>query len=101
MCHEPCDAIRQQCPDEWAIVIDNYIRAGPLVELEGLQFIDCDFPGEHLAPFSYCCSNVGFNISAHKCKYLMQRRFHNIHVYMCGGIFFVNVIKSVYICTRA
>ena len=81
MCHEPCDAIRQQCPDEWAIVIDYFIRAGPLVELEGLQFIDCDFPGEHLAPFLYCCSNIGFNISTHTCKYPKRVLLHDIIVY--------------------
>ena len=63
VCPEQCRAITEQCPEEWAIALDYYARAGSIIEMEGLQLIDCNFPGELLAPLPYCCTDAGINIS--------------------------------------
>ena len=63
VCPDVCNAIRHHCPEQWATVVDYYKQAGPIITSEGLEFIECNFPGKHLAPLPHCCSDIGLNIS--------------------------------------
>ena len=68
VCPEVCNATRQMCPNEWATVVNNFLVAEIYINLRGLQFINCEFPGQHLPPFPHCCVDFGFNISEfHHC----------------------------------
>ena len=62
VCSETCRAIFQLCPEEWASIEDRFRENDALINTEGLQLINCDFPGKHLAPLPHCCSNLGLNI---------------------------------------
>ena len=66
VCSEQCRAISQQCPEEWDGVVQQFDIYSAVIEETQLQLIDCDNPGEHLAPLSHCCSDLGLNT----CKWL-------------------------------
>ena len=63
VCPDQCRSIEKLCPDEWAAVVKKYGDNNVIISSEGLQLIDCDFPGRHLSPLPHCCSDLGLNMS--------------------------------------
>ena len=63
VCPRQCHLISQLCPNEWANVVNDFIANDLIISPEGLQLIDCAFPGKHLSPLPHCCSDFGLNIS--------------------------------------
>ena len=49
------------CPEEWAAIEDRFKENDVIIATEGLQLINCDFPGKHLSPLPHCCSDLGLN----------------------------------------
>ena len=70
VCPEFCHKISQLCPDEWANFIRGIASYNFILEVEGLQLIDCNQPGLHLLPLPHCCSNYGIDLS---------KKFSNCH----------------------
>ena len=62
VCSEECKTISQMCPEEWASIVERFNENDAIIATEGLQLINCDFPGKHLAPLPHCCSDLGLNI---------------------------------------
>ena len=63
VCPDQCRAIPKLCPEEWAAVELRFNENNALLITEGLQLIDCEFPGKHLFPLPHCCSDLGLNTS--------------------------------------
>ena len=61
VCSEQCWAVSQMCPEEWAAIEDRFRENDVIIATEGLQLINCDFPGKHLSPLPHCCSDLGLN----------------------------------------
>ncbi|CAI8036667.1 Scavenger receptor cysteine-rich domain superfamily protein [Geodia barretti] len=63
VCPEQCRLIEQLCPEEWASVVKRFQDNDAIISGQGLQLIECDFPGRHLSPLPHCCSDLGLNTS--------------------------------------
>ena len=63
VCPEVCNIFVEQCPNEWVAALDVFKQSGQVYIEDGLQFINCSSPGQHLAPLPYCCTDAGLNIS--------------------------------------
>ena len=66
VCPKHCKQINIKCPDEWADFVVQAESSNPFLEQFGVQTIDCNYPGQHLSPLSFCCSDAGLNTSKHE-----------------------------------
>ena len=62
VCSEQCRLLPQLCPNEWAMVLEQFELNRIIIENVGLQLIDCDFPGKYLTPLPHCCTELSLNI---------------------------------------
>ena len=63
VCPNNCKQIIEQCPEEWGNLVGNLEEFNFILESDGTNIIDCNFPGQHLAPLPFCCEDIGVNIS--------------------------------------
>ena len=62
VCPDLCHSISQLCPDEWSNFLQDIATYEFILQVEGLQLIDCDYPGLPLSPLPHCCHNHGIDI---------------------------------------
>ena len=79
VCPEVCTIFVEQCPNEWAAVVQYFKQSGQVVIESGLQFINCSSPGQYLAPLPHCCTDAGLNISKYIGMSLLHAHCHIIH----------------------
>ena len=76
VCSEQCRIISQLCPNEWAMIVEQFEINSVVVERVGLQLIDCDVPGRHLTPLPHCCSVL--NLTIRKSSLLLHGHYRSI-----------------------